>query len=149
LALGRYTWESQKKFVATSGMKANPLIPSPSQLEARAEELAHAVTNDPASVVGVNILGFGSDRLDEHLLNGITGYILAGPTGSKAVMWTDVAAHRFALRPGARGLVWLDELGQPLRPGMLDLYDTPAVADAKGLPADQLFNALLASQVKP
>jgi hypothetical protein len=32
---------------------------------------------------------------------------------------------------------------------MLDLYDTPAVADAKGLPADQLFNALLASQVKP
>src|SRR5208337_4319076 len=32
LALARHTWESQKKFVATSGMKANPLIPAPTQL---------------------------------------------------------------------------------------------------------------------
>jgi hypothetical protein len=149
LALARYTWESQKKFVATSGMKANPLMPSPSPLKARAAELAQAITIDPASLVGVNILGFGSYGLDEHLLNGVTGYVLAGPTGSKAVVWTDVAAHRSALRPGARGLVWLDELGQPLGAGMLDLYAAPAVPDAKGIPANQLFNALLKGQSKP
>src|SRR5271157_4589476 len=52
LALARHTWESQKKFVATSGMKANPLIPGPTQLEARAAELAQAISNDPAGVVG-------------------------------------------------------------------------------------------------
>jgi len=149
LALARYTWDSQKKFVVTSGMKANPLMPSPSPLEVRAAELAQAITNDPARVVGVNLSGYGSDFLEEHLMNGVTGYVLAGPTGSKAVVWTDVAARRSALRPGVRGVVWLDELGQPLRPGTLNLYAAPAVAEAKGMPADQLFNALLEGQSKP
>jgi hypothetical protein len=149
LALARHTWESQKKFVATSGMKANPLIPDQHQLDARAAELAKAITNDPASVAGVNIFGFGSDTMEEQLMNGVAGYILAGPTGSKAVVWTDVAAHRSAMRPDMDGVVWLDELGQPLPRGTLDLYAAPAVADAKGMPADKLFKALLESQSKP
>ena len=147
-ALARYTWESQKKFVATSGMKANPLIPNPSHLEARVAELAQAITDDPASVVGVNILGLGSDLLEEQLMSGVNGYILAGPTGSKAVVWTDVAAHRSSLRMEAQGIVWLDELGQPLRRDKPDSYAAPAVADAKGMRADQLFKALLESQLK-
>lgn len=149
LALSQYTWERQKKFVASSDMKANPLIPSPRPLEARAEELTAVITKDPASVVGVNILGFGSDPLDEHLMNGITGYMLAGPTGSVAVVWTDVATHRSSLQPGAHGLVWLDELGRPIKPGVLDLYASPVAIEAKGMPVDKLFNALLESQAKP
>lgn len=149
LALARYTRGSERKFIVISGMKANPLMPSPRPLEARATELAQAITSDPASVVGVNIFGFGSDSIEEHLLNGVTGYILAGPTGSKAVVWTDVAASRSALRPGTEGLVWLDELGRAIKPGTLDLYVAPAVADAKGMPANKLFDALLASQLKP
>lgn len=149
LALARYNWESQKKFVATSGMLANPLIPSPRELEARADELAQAITKDPASVAGVNILGFASDPLDEHLMNGVTGYMLAGPTGSTAVLWTDVPAHGAALRRGGDGMVWFDELGQPLRPGGLDLYASPVVVEARGMPVNRLFAALLDRQVKP
>jgi hypothetical protein len=129
-------------------MKANPLIPNPSHLEARVAELAQAITDDPASVVGVNILGLGSDLLEEQLMSGVNGYILAGPAGSKAVVWTDVAAHRSSLRMEAQGIVWLDELGQPLRRDKPDSYAAPAVADAKGMRADQLFKALLESQLK-
>jgi hypothetical protein len=88
LALTRYTWEMQKKFAATSGLKANPLIPTPRPLEQRAPELAQAITRDPSSVVGVNIAGFSVDGLEEYLMGGVTGYILAGPrtTGSRAVV---------------------------------------------------------------
>lgn len=149
LALAQHTWDSEKKFIAISGMKANPLMPSDRPLEARATELYQAITSDPASVAGVNIFGFGSESVEEHLLNGVAGYVLAGPTGSRAVVWTDVAASRSAVRPGTKGLVWLDELGQPIKPGKLDLYAAPAVADAKGMPANKLFDALLKSQGKP
>ena len=145
LALARHTWESQKSFVATSGMKANPLMPDPSHLEARTAELIQAITNDPATAVGVNIFGFASDQLDEQLMRGVNGYILAGPTGSKAVLWTDVAAYRSSLH-GVHGIAWLDELGRPLSRNTPDLYAAPAVADAKGMPADQLFRTLIESQ---
>jgi hypothetical protein len=33
--------------------------------------------------------------------------------------------------------------------GALDLYSSPAVVDAQGLPADKLFAALLESQSRP
>ena len=149
LALARCTWELQRKFVAASGMKANPLIPSPRPLEQRASELAQAITRDPRSVVGVNIAGFSFDSLEEHLMDGVTGYILAGPTGSRAVVWTDEAASHSALGRMAGGLVWSDELGQPILPGVLDLYSSPAVVDAQGMPAEKLFAALLESQSRP
>jgi len=148
LALARYSWESEKKFVAVSGMKANPLMPGTQPLDARVAELSRAIITDPANVAGVNISGFGLDNLDEHLLSGVTGYVLSGPTGSRAVVWTDVAASRSAMRPGAEGLVWLDELGRRIERGTLDLYNSPAVADAKGMPADKLLDALLKSQGK-
>jgi Domain of unknown function (DUF4838)/Glycosyl hydrolase family 67 N-terminus len=148
LALARHTWEGQKNFVATSDMKANPLMPNPRQLEQRAGELVRTITRDPASAVGVNISGFGSNRLDEHLMKGVGGYVLAGPTGSRAVVWTDVAASRSALRPGDSGPAWLDELGQPLKPSALDLYTSAAVVDAKAMPADKLFDVLLESQLQ-
>jgi len=146
LALARHTREAQKKFVAASGMKASPLIPDPHPLQAREAELTKAITQDPAGTAGVNIFGFGIDGLDEHLLNGVTGFVLSGPKGSKAVLWTDVATRRAALRPGVPGVEWLDELGRPLKSGTLDLYAAPVVAAAKGMPADQLFKSLLKGQ---
>jgi hypothetical protein len=149
LGLARYAWGCQKKFVATTGMKANPLMPSLSELEARAADLVEAVTRDPTSVVGVNISGFSIDSLEEHLMKGVTGYIAAGPTGARAVLWADVASSRSALRPGAAGLAWLDELGQPVKSGALDLFAAPVVVDARGMPVDKLFGALLESQLVP
>ena len=149
LGLARYAWDGQKKFIATAGMKANPLMPSLRELEARGAELVAAVTHEPTSVVGVNIFGFSIDGLDEHLLKGVTGYIAAGPTGARAVLWADAASSRSALRPGAAGLAWLDELGQPIKPGALDLFAAPLVVDAKGMTADKLFDALLESQLIP
>jgi hypothetical protein len=132
-ALARYTWESEKKFIATSGMEGNPLLPSTRPLEERAGE----------------IFGVGSYSLEEHLMNGVSGYILSGPTGSKAVAWTDVAASRSALRPGPSGLVWLDELGQPIKSGAPDLYASPVVVEAEGMPANKLFGTLVKSQLTP
>jgi hypothetical protein len=45
--------------------------------------------------------------------------------------------------------VLLDELGQPIKSGKLDLYASPLVVDAKGVPASKLFDALLESQLEP
>ena len=149
LGLARYAWDSQKKFVATAGMKANPLMPSLRGLEGRGAELVAAVTRDPTSVVGVSISGFSIDSLGEHLMKGVRGYIAAGPTGARAVLWADVASSRSALRPGGAGLAWLDELGQPVKSSALDLFVSPVVVDAKGMPEDKLFGALLESQLVP
>jgi hypothetical protein len=97
----------------------------------------------------VNISGFSVDGLDEQWMNGVTGYILAGPTGSRAVVWTDEEASRSALRAKPGRLVWSDELGRPVPPAALDLYSSPVVVDAKGMPAERLFAALLESQLGP
>jgi hypothetical protein len=40
-------------------------------------------------------------------------------------------------------------LGQPVKSGALDLFASPVVVDAKGMPADKLFDALLESQLVP
>ncbi len=149
LALARHSWECEKKFVAISGMKASPLMPATQPLEERAAELAQSIVHDPAEVAGVNIAGFGSDELRQHMMNGVTGYILSGPTGSTAVIWTDAAASRSALQPGPSELVWRDEVGQPIKSGTPDLYASPVVIEAKGMPANKLFDALLGSQLKP
>jgi hypothetical protein len=149
LALARHASQMQMKFIATSGMKANPLIPSPRELEERVAELDKAITRDPASVMGANMAGFRIDQLDEQLMDGVTGYILSGPSGSRAVVWTDVAAQRAALRERATTLVWSDELGQPIAPEAVDLYASPVLVDAKGLSADKLFDALLEGQSLP
>ena len=146
LALARYTWESQKAFVATAGMKANPLIPGTQQLQARAAELSKVVTLDPAKVQGVSEWGFSSDPLEEHLMHGVTGEILGGPSGSNAVVWTDLPASRKSLRGGGTGLVWRDELGRPLNVTQMDLHAAPVVVEAKGMAADKLFDELLKSQ---
>jgi len=98
--------------------------------------------------VGVNISGFASDRLEEQLMNGLSGYVLSGPTGSKAVVWSDVEDSRHALRRGPTALVWLDELGQPINSGALDLDRSPVVVEAKGMTANNLFDVLVENQVK-
>ena len=100
LALARYARSCQEKFMATAGMKAFPMIPGMQSLEARATELSEAITTDPKSVAGVNISGFAINRIDEQLMESITGYIAAGPSGSRAVLWTDVPSSRFALQRG-------------------------------------------------
>ena len=147
LALARYTSEQQKRFVGNSGIKGSPLIPGTQQLEQRAAELGQAIFRDAAKLAGVNISGFASDRLEEQLMNGLSGYVLSGPTGSKAVVWSDVEDSRHALRRGPMALVWLDELGQPINSGASDLYRFPVVVEAKGMPADKLFDALHENQV--
>jgi len=86
LALARYTVEHRKGFVASSGIKGSPLIPGTGQLENRAAELEQAISHDAANLAGVNISGFAFDRLEEQLMNGLSGYVLSGPTGSKAVV---------------------------------------------------------------
>jgi hypothetical protein len=141
LALARHTWDNEKSFIATSGMKGNPLMPSTRPLEDRAAEMLAAITQAPASVVGVNGAGFGMDVLAEHLLNGVSGYMLSGPTGSRAVLWTDVAPSRSPLRIG-QGLAGHDEFGRPVKVEDQDLRAAPVVIDAAGFPAYKLFDAL-------
>jgi len=148
LALARYTTEQQKRFVGNSGIKGSPLIPGTQQLEQRAAELEQANSHDAANFVGVNISGFASDRLEEQLMNGLSGFVLSGPTGSKAVVWSDVEDSRHALRRGPTALVWLDELGQPINSGALDLDRSPVVVEAKGMTANNLFDVLVENQVK-
>ncbi len=142
--LARRTWEEQQKFVARSSMKGHPLIPAPRPLEERASELIQAINRDPKSVSGVSIWGYSIDPLEEQLKDGIGGCIVAGPTGSRAMLWTDSARSGKSLRSGGQGLVWEDEFGQPLET-QLDLFAAPAVVDAPGIPADKLFDALVAA----
>jgi hypothetical protein len=147
LGLAHYAWSGQEKFIATAGMKGMPLIPGLQSLEARARELSEAITTDPKSVAGVNIGGFTIDRLDEQLIKSVTGYAAAGPTGSRAVLWTDVASSRLALRSGGSSLSWFDECGKPIGSGELDCFASAVVVEAKGMPVDKLFDALLKSQL--
>ena len=143
LALARYARSCQEKFMATAGMKAFPMIPGMQSLEARATELSEAITTDPKSVAGVNISGFAINRIDEQLMESITGYIAAGPSGSRAVLWTDVPSSRFALRAEGPTLSWFDECGRPIRSHALDCFTSAVVVEAEGMPVDKLFSALL------
>ncbi len=145
-ALARYTWEKQKQFVAQSRIKGSPLIPEPRQLEQRVNELMETVNREPGNMGGVNISEFGTDSLVQHLMKGVSGVIVAGPTGSRAVLWTEEANFGESLKPGGPGLSWADEFGQPLRPGALDRLEAPVVIDALGMPSDKLFDALVGRQ---
>ena len=147
LALARRTWDNEKAFIATSSLKGVPLMPTTSSLEGRAAELRAAITQAPASVVGVNATGFSVDELTEHLLSGVNGYVLSGPTGSQAVLWTDIDHVRPPLS-AKPGLVGRDEFGRPIKIEDQYLRAAPIVIDARGLPADKLFAALLQGQIK-
>jgi hypothetical protein len=91
-------------------------------------------------------MGFSIDRLEEQLMKGVTGYTVAGASGSTAVVWTDLPELAQSLHPGAPGLVWKNEFGQPLFAGDVNLRRAPVVVEAPGMSADQLFNALAQSQ---
>ncbi len=148
LVLARYTWRKLKDLVARSGLKGQPLVPNPAVLEDRVKELAKEQIANPSSLVRVNPLGFSVDPLDEQLMKGVTGYTVGGSSGSTAVVWTDLAESAQTLHPGAPGLVWKDEFGQPLTAADLNLFRAPAVIEAPGMSADKLFNALAQSQLK-
>jgi hypothetical protein len=60
-------------------------------------------------------------------MKGVTGYTVAGPSGSTAVVWTDLAESAQSLHPGAPGLVWKNEFGQPLSAGYVNLRRAPVV----------------------
>jgi len=139
--LAQRTWEAQKKVVATSKMEGAPLIPSPRQLQERASELVQAAMRDPQSMRGVNIAGFEVNSLHEHLPAGVSGRIVAGPTGSRAVLWTDLPSGEEFMRARFEGLKGEDEFGQPLKAG-LDLLGVPVVVDAPGITSDKLFDAV-------
>ncbi len=145
LALARYAWRRREAFIATAGMKANPQAPGVSALEERAKELMGAITIDPDGAAGMNVFGYALDRLDEQLMKGVTGFLAAGPTGSRAVLWSEDARSRSALRATGEGLTWLDEFGRPAEG--VDRYKAPVVAEAKGMAADKLFAALLKGQL--
>lgn len=147
LGLARYTLSCQERFIGTAGLKAAPLVPGLRELEDRAKELIQAISIDPKSVEGVNISGFAIDRLDEQLLRGVTGYLMAGPTGSRAVLWTDLDSSHLTLRSRAAGLAWLDEFGKPALLGELHVFDSPVVVDGRGMSAYKLFGALLMGQL--
>ena len=145
LALARCAWRRREEWIATAGMKANPQSPGVGALEERARELTQAITVDAESAAGVNLFGYALDRLDEQLMKGVTGFLAAGPTGSRAVLWSDVAASRSALRATGDGLTWLDEFGRPV--STVDCFKAAVVVEAKGMAADKLFFALLKSQL--
>lgn len=93
--------------------------------------------------------GYSADPLFQHLTNGVSGVIVSGPAGSRAVLWTDAQVVGVPVRSGAPGLTWQDEFGRPLRAGTHDLFASPLVVDAKGISADKLFDALAMSQPSP
>jgi hypothetical protein len=146
--LARYTWQKVKEFVERSGLKGQPLIPSPVVLENRVGDFVKEQKASPSSLVGVNSMGFSVDPLEEQLLKGVTGHTVAGSSGSTAVIWTDLAESAHTLRPGAPGLVWKDEFGQPLSADDLNLFQAPVVVEARGMSADRLFNGLAQSQLR-
>jgi hypothetical protein len=146
--LARYTWRKVNELVDRSGLKGQPLIPNPLVLEHRVDDFVKGQKASPSSLVGVNPMGFSVDPLEEQLMKGVTGYTVAGSSGSTAVIWTDLAESAHTLRPGAPGLVWKDEFGQPLSGDDLNLFRAPVVAEAPGMSADQLFNALTQSHLR-
>ena len=146
--LARYTWRKVKELVVLSGLKGQPLIPSPDVLEHRVDDFVKEQKASPSSLGGVNPMGFSVDPLEEQLMRGMTGYTVAGSTGSTVVIWTDLAESAHTLRPGASGLVWKDEFGQPLSAGDFNLFRAPIVVEAAGMSADKLFNALAQSQLR-
>lgn len=147
--LAQRTWNNLKTFAGTSGMKGNPLMPNPQALRQRVHDLEALVTTNPAKAVGANIAGYEAGDLAEHLMNGVSGYILGGPTGSRAVVWTDERSSRKAIHPRKKGLKWENEFGQPLKPGRIDLYSEPVLVGATGMSVDKLFDALAQSQPLP
>jgi len=144
--LARYLWERQKSFVARSGLKGSPLIPDPRPLEEWAGELTGLVYRDAASASGLNPWGFSVDPLIQHLEEGLSGFIVAGPSGSKAVLWTDLKDSARKLPAVAAGIPFSDEFGQPLKRENLDLTNSPLIVEGKGIPAEKLFGILAPDQ---
>jgi hypothetical protein len=130
--LAHYTWEKQKKLVATAGIKGRPLIPDPAVLQARVKEITQE--------------GYSVDGLEQHLAHGVLGSVVSSPAGSAAVLWTDVPSSAASLRLGAARLNWRDEFGQPLEAGRLNLWEAPTVAEAPEMAPEKLFDALAKSQ---
>jgi hypothetical protein len=138
--LAQYTWEKQKKLVTTAAIKGQPLIPDPGGLQARVKEIIPVA-------YGQNE-GYSVEGLAQHLANGVLGSVISSPSGSAAVLWTDVPSSAASLRLGAGGLDWRDEFGQPLEKASLNLLESPAVAEAPDMAPEKLFNALAKSQEK-
>ena len=130
--LARLTWEKQKRLVGRLLLRGNPLIPDPRSLEQRVAPLMQQ--------------GYSSDHLTQQLMHAVGGIMVSGPSGSRAVVWTDAAASRQAFSKTIPGVRWRDEFGQPVA-GMIDLLASPAVAEGKLLAGDQLFLKLLQSQL--
>ena len=130
--LAHYTWEKQKKLVASAGIKGQPLIPDPAVLQARVKEITPE--------------GYSVEGLEQHLAGGVLGSIVSTPVGSAAVLWTDVPSSAASLRLGAAGLNWRDEFGQPLEKTRLNLSEAPAVAEAPDMAPEKLFSVLARSQ---
>jgi Domain of unknown function (DUF4838)/Glycosyl hydrolase family 67 N-terminus len=146
LVLARYHWEKQKGFVSRAKLKGRPMIPNPDILSRRWDSVVKEVVHIPPHTDDLNPGGYSLDGLSEHLMKGITGATISAEWGSIAVVWTDLPESKSALGSSRQGLAWLDEFGRPLQPGSLNLYSEPVVVSAKGMPADQLFNAVASTQ---
>jgi len=113
-------------------------------VESRSRDLLvpHEVVLGGNQAVDILAGSYSVDDLFEQLMKGVGGSVISADWGSVAVVWTDLPGSKAALHPGERGLTWLGEFGRPLKPGSLDLYSEPVVVNARGMPADKLFDHL-------
>jgi hypothetical protein len=127
--LARHTWEKLREFIARSGLMGEPLIPDPEFLARRARSYARA---DGCTI----------DNLGQLMMNGVIGYTVNGPGGSRAAMWAD--------RPGTTlkvaGIEWRDEFGRPLEAAP-DLGKSPGVIYSP-MAVDQVMKTIMARGIQ-
>ena len=130
--LARYTYDNLRKFVGRSGIRGELSMPDPVyHLRDRVRELHRE--------------GYSSHQMTTSLRNGVNGYLVDSPFGSRAVVWADFVGSAPAMQAGVAGLEWRDEFGQPFGANALNLSTSPAVIEGRGLSTIKLFDAVMAS----
>jgi hypothetical protein len=133
--LAHRTRQRMWEYMGHANLKGEPLLPSAAPLH---DEVGHLVDG-----------AFSVDPLAEQLLSGVSGSIVSGPQGSEAILWTDVAPSAQGFRAGSSDVKWEDEFGNQLSADTIKLANFPVLVEARGVPADKLFDVLLTAQRKP
>jgi hypothetical protein len=130
--LAHWTRQEMWEDIGRAKLNGQPLVPAMTTLH---DEISPLVDGK-----------YSVDPLAEQLLGGVSGMIVSGPTGSEAVLWSDVPRSTQRFQAGSSQVNWEDEFGNPLAGGAVRLGPFPVLVKGRGLPADKLFDVLLAGQ---
>ena len=121
-----------ERFIGRSGLKGEPIVGDTEGLARKLRGLARR------SIVNTHFFY-------QQLPAGVDGATVDSGADSMAVIYTDVPGPVHAKNNAVAGVEWRDEFGQTLGETPLNVAGRPVVVEARGTPADSLFNLILKS----